>query len=285
MKRADTDPEALLHKNFRCTQCARTITAISDNEKETGMQAPLQGLPDYYNGTPHNAARSGEIAPIVLMPGDPLRAKHLTENYLDNVSQITAVRNMFGYTGTWKGKPVTVMGSGMGAPSMGIYSYELFAFYGVERIVRIGTCGGLTEDIDVGDLVFAMAASGDSNYAHQYKLNGSFSPCADYSMLEKAVSSARLHGYPHWTGNVFSSDTFSLYSALPAEEGWMRWARMGCAATDMECFALYCNAAWLKRKALTILTCSDSNITRREMSPTERQQSLNAMFDVALDLV
>lgn len=148
----------------------------------------------------------------------------------------------------------------------------------------IGTCGGLTDDIDVGDLVFAMTASTDSNYAHQYRLSGSFSPCADYSLLEKAVSVARSKGYRHWAGGILSSDTFSLYSALPPDEGWKKWARMGCAATDMECFALYCNAAWLKKKALTILTCSDSNLSRKEMSPAERQQSLGAMFDVALEI-
>lgn len=242
-------------------------------------------LEHFSSGTPHNQAKKGEIAPFVLMPGDPLRAKYVAETKLDNVRQVTGVRNMFGFTGTWQGKEVSVMASGMGAPSMGIYSFELFAFYGVERIVRIGTCGGMIADIDVGDLVIAMTASTDSNYAHQYRLNGSFSPCADYGLLEKAVSSARARKIRHWVGGIFSSDVFSLYSALPEEEGWERWASMGCGATDMECFALYCNAAQLGKKALTLLTCSDSNITRKEMSPQERQTSLNSMFDVALDLV
>ncbi len=236
------------------------------------------------HGTPHNSAKPGEIAPYVLMPGDPLRAKHIAETRLTDVQKVNDVRNMYGYTGTYKGRKVTVMGSGMGAPSMGIYSYELFAFYGVERIVRIGTCGGLAPEIQVGDLVMAMSASTDSNYARQYRLEGTFSPCADFELLEKAVNVARLHSTRFWVGPIFSSDTFSLYSALPPEEGWKKWARMGCKATDMECYALYCNAAYLGKKALTLLTCSDSNITGAEMTPQERQTALNAMFDVALEL-
>jgi purine-nucleoside phosphorylase len=242
------------------------------------------GLEHYRNGTPHNSAKQGDIAPVVLMPGDPLRAKHIAETYLDGVTQFNAVRNMFGYSGHFKGKSVSIMGSGMGGPSMGLYSYELFAFYGVERIVRIGTCGGLTEAVGVGDLVFAMTASTDSNYAHQYKLNGSFSPCADFGLLERAVAAARQRKLPHWVGGVLSSDVFSLYSALPPDEGWQRWAKMGCAATDMECYALYCNAAYLGKKALAMFTCSDSNTSRKEMSPEERQTALGSMFEVALEL-
>ncbi len=248
------------------------------------MQVKESGIRTVFTGTPHNTASPGDIAPTVLMPGDPLRAKHVAERYLSGARQVTSVRNMLGYTGLFHGRDVTVMGSGMGAPSMGIYSYELFAFYGVQRIVRIGTCGGLRPEVEVGDLVFAMTASTDSSYADQYGLHGSFSPCADFDLLERAVGLARGKGFRHWVGGIFSSDVFSLYSALPPEEGWMKWARMGCAATDMECFALYCNAAWQGRKALTILTCSDSNVTRKEMTPAERQESLTAMFEVALEL-
>jgi len=243
-----------------------------------------KNLEHYRRGTPHNTAKEGEIAPLVLMPGDPLRAKHIAENYLENYRQITGVRGMLGFSGTWKGKPVSVMGSGMGGPSMGIYSFELFTFYNVERIVRIGTCGGLIPELEVGDLAIAMTASTDSNYAHQYELNGTFCPCADYELLELAVRAARTKNIRHWVGPIFSSDVFSLYSALPEGDGWAKWARMGCAATDMECYALYCNAAYLGKKALTLLTCSDSNVTHREMSPEERQTSLNAMFEVALEL-
>lgn len=241
-------------------------------------------LEHYVRGTPHNSGKAGDFAPFVLMPGDPLRAELLATTRLSDVRKVTGVRNMLGFTGTWKGKPVSVMGSGMGAPSMGIYSFELFRFFGVERIVRIGTCGGMTDEIEVGDLVFAMTASTDSAWANQYELPGTFSPAADFGMLEDAVSSARTHGYRHWAGAILSSDVFSLYSATPDERGWKKWADMGCAATDMECYALYCNAAYLHRKALTILTCSDSNVSRKEMSSEERQKALGNMFDVALDL-
>jgi purine-nucleoside phosphorylase len=235
-------------------------------------------------GTPHNAARPGDIAAFVLMPGDPLRAKRLAEAYLEGAVQFNSIRNMLGFTGSYKGKRLSVMASGMGGPSMGIYSYELFSTYGVESIVRIGTCGALSEELEVGDLAFAMTSSGDSNYAAQYRLSGSFSPCADFGLLEGAVAIARERGYRHWVGGVFCSDTFSLYSALPEEEGWRRWARMGCAATDMESFALYCNAAYLRKRALAILTCSDSNVSHEAMSPDERQSALDRMFDVALEL-
>jgi purine-nucleoside phosphorylase len=218
------------------------------------------------------------------MPGDPLRAKHIADNYLEGVVQFNGVRGMLGFTGSYKGKRLSVMASGMGGPSMGIYSYELFSFYGVESIVRIGTCGGLTAALEVGDIAFAMTASTDSNYAHQYGLNGSFSPCADYGLLERAVAIARDRGYRHWVGNVFSTDIFSLYSALDPEEGWKKWARMGCAATDMESYVLYCNAAYAGKRALAMFTCSDSNVTHVEMSAEERQTALVHMFDVALSL-
>jgi purine-nucleoside phosphorylase len=241
-------------------------------------------LDSYGDGTPHNSAKPGDIAPFVLMPGDPLRAKHVAENYLERVTQFTSVRNILGYTGEYRGKRLSVMASGMGAPSMGIYSYELFAFYGVEDIVRIGTCGGLTPELEVGDLAFAMASSGDSNYAQQYGLHGNFSPCADFGLLERGVAIARRRGYRHWVGNAFCSDVFSLYSALGEEEGWKKWARMGCAATDMESYALYCNAAYLGKRALAMFTCSDSNVSRVEMSATERQTALDHMFDVALEM-
>jgi purine-nucleoside phosphorylase len=236
------------------------------------------------NGTPHNAAKSGEIADFVLMPGDPLRAKHVAETYLDRATQFNAVRNMLGFTGEYRGKRVSVMASGMGCPSMGIYSHELYAQYGVESIVRIGTCGALGAALDVGDLAFAMTSSTDSNFALQYDLHGTFSPCADFGLLERAVAAARDRGYRYWVGSVFCSDVFSLYSALPPEEGWKKWARMGCAATDMESYALYCNASYLGRKALAMFTCSDSNVTHRAMSPEERQTALGNMFEVALSL-
>ena len=233
-------------------------------------------------GTFHNAAKPGEIAKTVLMPGDPLRAKHLAENYLDDVKQWSSVRNMFGFSGTWKGKPVSVMGSGMGAPSIGIYSFELFSHYGVERIIRIGTCGGMSDNVKPGDLVFALASSTNTNYASQYNLGGTFSACADYGLLEQGIAAARSIGCRFSVGNVFSSDLFSCYSA-EGDAGWQKWARMGCIACDMESYALYCNAAWLRKKALTILTCTDSNITGESLSASERQTSLVNMFKVGLN--
>lgn len=237
-----------------------------------------------FEGTPHNAAKGGDIASFVLMPGDPLRAKHIADNYLERAVQFTAVRNMLGYTGEYRGRRVSVMASGMGGPSMGIYSYELFAFYDVESIVRIGTCGALSGALQVGDLAFAMTSSSDSNYAYQYGLHGNFAPCADYGLLERGVSIARERGYRFWVGSAFCSDVFSPYNALGAEESWKKWARMGCAATDMESFALYCNAAYLGKKALAMFTCSDSNLTHGEMSPEERQGALGNMFEVSLSL-
>jgi purine-nucleoside phosphorylase len=232
--------------------------------------------------TPHNSARPGDVAPTVLMPGDPLRAKHLADTLLTEVVQFTGIRGMLGFTGKYKGVRVSVMGSGMGGPSMGLYSYELYEHYGVERILRIGTCGGLTADVEVGDILFAMSASTDSNYASQYQLPGTFSPCADYGLLETAVAQARVLGARHWAGNIFSSDLFSLYSAR-GEAGWKAWADLGCAGTDMECYALYCNAAHLHKKALTILTCSDSNVTHKELSALERQTALTTMFTIGLE--
>jgi len=233
-------------------------------------------------GTPHNSAKPGDIASTVLMPGDPLRAQHVADTYLTEANEFNRVRGMLGYTGRYKGRRISVMASGMGGPSMGIYSYELFAHYGVQRIIRIGTCGGLTADVEVGDLLFAQSASTDSHYADQYGLPGIFAPGADFGLLEKAVAVARGQGVQPWVGNIFSSDVFSLYSAR-GDEGWKKWAAMGCAGTDMECYALYCNAAYLGKKALTMLTCSDSNVTRKEMSPLERQTALTRMFNVALE--
>jgi len=232
-------------------------------------------------GTPHNAALPGDIAPTVLMPGDPLRARHLVETYLEGAREVTGVRNMLGYTGTWQGRPVSVMGSGMGGPSIGIYSYELFSHYGVERIIRIGTCGGLVPEVGVGDIVFAMASSTNSAYAAQYHLGGTFSACADFGLLERGVAAARELGARFTVGNVFSSDLFSLYSA-EGDEGWQAWARMGCVGTDMESYALYCNAAYLGKKALTVLTCSDSNVTGKGLPAEARQTALVTMFKIGL---
>ena len=233
--------------------------------------------------TPHNIANKNEIAETVLLPGDPLRAKYIAENFLNNAKQVTSVRNMLGFTGTWNGNPITVMGSGMGGPSAGIYSYELFSFYDVEKIIRIGTSGGLQEKIQPGEMVFAMTASTDSNYAYQYKLPGSFSPCGDFSLLDAAVKSARKHNFTFHTGSIFSSDLFSSYNAMGERESWLPWARMGCLAQDMETFALYCNAAWLNKKALSIVTVTDCCVTGRCLADEDRLTGLEPMFTVALE--
>lgn len=234
--------------------------------------------------TPHNAADKSQIAKTVLLPGDPQRAQYIAGKYMPDSVQVTSVRGMLGFTGTWKGRPLTVMGSGMGGPSVGIYSYELFSLYGVERIIRVGTAGGLQDDLPVGSLVFAMTASTYSGYAHQYKLPGTFSPCADYELLERAVASARTRDVAFRSGSVFSSDLFSAYNALGPEESWKVWARMGCLVQDMETYALYCNAHWLKKRALSILTHTDSCVTGEGLPSERRMTALHAMFEVALDV-
>ncbi|MCL2834059.1 MAG: purine-nucleoside phosphorylase [Treponema sp.] len=235
-------------------------------------------------GTPHNAAKPGDIAATVLMPGDPLRAKFIADNYLESVNEWNSVRGMLGFTGLWQGKKISVMGSGMGAPSMGIYSFELFSHYGVLRIIRLGTCGGMADEVGVGDLVFAQASSTNNSYAGQYGLGGNFSACADFGLLEQGVAAARGLGIRFAVGNVFSSDYFSPYCA-EGDQGWEKWARMGCLACDMESYALYCNAAYFKKKALTILTCSDSCLTGAGLSASERQTALANMFKVGLSFV
>ena len=234
--------------------------------------------------TPHNEATSDQIAKTVLLPGDPLRAEYIAKCYLHDSIQITGVRNMLGFTGTWKGVPVTVMGSGMGGPSAGIYSYELFSQYSVDSIIRIGTAGGLQSYLPVGAVVFALTASSDSNYAYQYRLPGTYSPCTDFGLLEKAVDAAKKKSIPFYAGPVFSSDLFSSYNALGPEESWKPWARMGCLVQDMETYALYCNAAWLKKKALSILTHTDSCITGDGLPVEDRMTALHSMFEIALDV-
>ena len=233
--------------------------------------------------TPHNNAEKEQIARVVLLPGDPLRAKYIAQNFLDNSQQVTNVRGMLGFTGTWNGRPVTVMGSGMGGPSAGIYSYELFSCYNVDRIVRVGTAGGLQKEITPGDMVFAMTACTDSNYAYQYKLPGSFSPCADFGMLSAACGFAERQGFAFHAGSVFSSDLFSSYNAMGEKESWQPWARMGCLAQDMETFALYCNAAWLGKKAFSIVTVTDCCVTGHGLAENLRLSALEPMFKVALE--
>ena len=231
-------------------------------------------------GTAHNKAEVGDIAKTVLMPGDPLRAKYIAETYLTEVKCFNSVRNMLGFTGKYNGKEISVMGSGMGMPSIGIYSYELYQFYNVESIIRIGSAGALHEDIDLKDLVFAQGACTDSRFAYQYELSGNFAPIADFSLLEKAVSDARALGTRFKVGNVVSSDIF--YNVYP--EAAKKWAGMGVLCVEMEAAALYMNAAKLHKKALAILSISDHILKGTELSPEERQTGFSEMMEIALKL-
>ena len=231
--------------------------------------------------TPHNKGNLGDFAKTVLMPGDPLRAKFIAENFLENPRLVNTVRNMLAYTGTYHGKEVTVMGSGMGMPSIGIYSYELFKFYGVEQIIRVGSCGSFQENMDLFDVVICQGSSNDSNFAAQYQLPGTFSPLASYELLEKAVESAKKRNAKYHVGNILSSDIFYRADG----DSWKKWKEMGILGVEMESYALYCNAAYLHKKALTILTVSDSFIHKTETTAEQREKSFTKMMEIALDLI
>ena len=226
--------------------------------------------------TPHNAAVEGQIAKTVLMPGDPLRAKLLADTYLENVEQFNTVRNMFGYTGTYKGQPVSVMGSGMGMPSIGIYSYELFNFYGVDNILRIGSAGGLAPEVKLRDIVIGMSSSTDSNYPSQYGMPGTIAPTADFGLLSKAVAGAEKLGYPVRVGNILASDVF-----YTVDNSHSKWASMDVLAVEMESAALYLNAMYAHKHALTLLTISDLPLTGEALTAEERQTSFTQMMEVA----
>lgn len=231
--------------------------------------------------TPHiEVNQEGVIAKTVLLPGDPLRAKFIAEKYLKDVTQFNKVRNMYGYTGTYEGKRISVMGSGMGMPSIGIYSYELINFYGVENVIRVGSCGSFQENVKVRDVVIAMAASTNSNYASQYNLPGTFAPTASWSLLKKAVATAEQKNIEVKVGNVLSSDIFYNSDA----DAWKRWAGMGILAVEMEAAALYMNAAKAGANALCILTVSDSLVSHEETTSDEREKSFTQMMEIALEL-
>ena len=230
--------------------------------------------------TAHNNAKANDFAKTVLMPGDPLRAKYIAETYLENPRQVTAVRNMFGYTGTYKGKEISVMGGGMGMPSIGIYSYELFNFYDVDQIIRIGSAGALQDHMKLMDVVIGMGACTDSNYAYQYGLPGTFAPIADYELMNKAIETAKRQGTNVVVGNVLSSDLF--YNADPTVND--RWRSMGVLAVEMEAAALYMNAAKAKKKALCMLTISDHIYTGEALCAEDRQLGFGKMMEIALEL-
>ena len=228
--------------------------------------------------TPHNSAKKGDFAKTVLMPGDPLRAKFIAETFLDEPRLVNNVRGVQGYTGAYKGVPVSVMASGMGMPSIGIYSYELFTQYDVESIIRVGSAGAIQKELKLGSIVAGMGACTNSNYAAQYGLGGTFAPIADFELLSAAVQSAKELGLTMPVGNLYSSDTF--YDASGSS---LKWAELGVMAIEMEAAALYCNAAYTKKRALSICSISDNIVTGEELSPEERQTGFGNMIRLALE--
>ncbi len=228
--------------------------------------------------TPHISAKKEDFASTVLMPGDPLRAKYISDNFLTNVKCVNKVRNMLGFTGKYKGCSISVMGSGMGMASIGIYSYELFKFYDVENIIRIGSAGAIADEVNLRDIVIAMGACTDSGYANQYNLSGTFSPICDFNLLEHAISSARHLNNKVSVGNVYSTDIF--YSDKEVIE---KWKSMGVLAVEMETAALYMNAAKLRKKALSIVTVSDCPLKELFLSAEERERGFCNMVKIALD--
>ena len=234
--------------------------------------------------TPHIDAVPEDFAETVLMPGDPLRAKFIAENFLENARLVNSVRGINGYTGEYKGKTVSVMASGMGMPSIGIYSYELFNLFGVENIIRIGSAGSYNESVKVRDIVIAEGACTDSNYAGQFGLPGTFAPTADFGILRKTVETAEKMGIRHHVGSVLSSDRFYTDTSLPAS---MRppecWAKMGVLCVEMEAAALFMNAAAAGKHAAAVFTISDSLITGEKTTAEERQNSFTDMMKLALE--
>ena len=231
--------------------------------------------------TPHIGAREGEIADKVIMAGDPLRAKFMAENFLENPVQYNSVRGMLGFTGTYKGKRVSVQGHGMGIPSIGIYTYELYNFYGVKRIIRTGSAGAFNPDLKLGDIVVGIGACTDSNYGAQYGLPGVFAPTADFAMARAAVEKAEAMGVQYKVGNILSSDVFYGDDA----ESWKAWQKMGVLAVEMEAAALYMNAARSGNEALCICTVSDSLVTGEACSAEQRQTSFTNMMEIAFDII
>lgn len=230
--------------------------------------------------TPHINAKYGEIAETVIMAGDPLRVKFMAEKYLEDIFQFNEVRGMLGYTGTYKGKRVSMMGHGMGIPSIGIYTHELYNFYGVKTIIRVGSAGAYQKDLKLGDLILAMGACTDSNYASQYELPGTFAPIADYELLSKAVKACEEFGYDYKVGNVMSTDIF--YRDIPRID---KWIKMGVLGVEMEASALYMNAARSGNRALVINTVSDHLITGEVTTSEQRRTTFTRMMDVALTLI
>lgn len=235
--------------------------------------------------TPHINAEKGDFADTVLMPGDPLRSRFIAESFLTDARLVNDVRGIQGYTGIYKGQKISVMASGMGMPSIGIYSYELYNFFGVENIIRVGSAGSYNTDVKLRDIVLAQAACTDSNFVKQFGLPGDFSPIADFGLLTKAASKAESLGLSCHVGNILSSDRFYGDSeGLPVwKQPMSLWAKMGVLAVEMESAALYMNAARAGKRALTICTISDSLVTGEETTAEERQNSFTDMIRLALE--
>ncbi len=235
--------------------------------------------------TPHIKATPDDFGKTVLMPGDPLRAKFIAENFLEDAKLVNNVRGIHGYTGFYKGKKISVMASGMGMPSIGIYSYELFNFFGVDNIIRVGSAGGMCEKVKVRDVIIAQGACTDSNYAHTFNLPGTFAPIADYKLLKTAVDSAEEMKLSYVVGNILSSDVFyndneNIPVGMTSSD---LWSKMGVLGVEMEAAALYMNAARSGKNALAILTVSDHLVTGESLSSDDRQNSFTDMMKLSLE--
>ncbi len=229
----------------------------------------------------HIGAERGDIAEAVLLPGDPLRAKFIAENFLENPVEYSHVRGMYGFTGTYKGKRVSVQGTGMGIPSISIYVTELIDQYGAKKLIRIGSCGSINPKINIQDIIIAMSASTDASF-NKLRFNGmDYASTADYGLLEKAVSIAKEVNIPHHVGKILTSDTF--YQDDP--EGWKIWADYGILAEEMETAALYTIAAKFKVEALALLTVSDDIITGESISSEDREKTFTGMMKIALETI
>ena len=230
--------------------------------------------------TPHIAAKPGDFGKTVLMPGDPLRSKFIAENFLENPVLVNNVRGVHGYTGTYKGVKVSVMASGMGMPAIGIYSWELFNFYDVDNIIRVGSAGAMQDGLQLMDIVAGQAACTNSNYINQFGVNGTFAPIADFTLLSKAIEAAKENGKELVVGNILSADNFY---GVEGDNSLDQWKRMGILATEMEAASLYANAAYAGKRALCICTISDHIYRGEKLSSEARQTSFTKMMEIALD--
>lgn len=234
---------------------------------------------EMFDGTPHNSAKYGDFAKTVLMPGDPQRAEYIAKTFLSNARLVNNVRGAQGYTGFYKDMLISVMASGMGMPSIGIYSYELYKHYGVENIIRVGSAGAITEKVHLRDLIIGQAACTDSNYIAQFNLPGYFTPIADYQLMKVICQAAKKLEKRHLVGSILSTDRFYNNDIASVEE----WGKLGVLAVEMESAALYTNAALFGKKAVTICTISDHLLTGEKTSREERRSSFNDMIIIALE--